>query len=171
MADSPSPVASARSSEGSKGPRAGRLDLRNPKLRVQTFLWLWAVRVGLSLLPFSTVLRLQRQVCARKLRARMESGDSSTPDLGARHVDRVAWVVERQGRVVPGAKCLARALAGQVLLAHRGVATELCIGAQRDPHKGIQAHAWLEREGIPILGGGDLLEHFTPLAWGRDEAR
>lgn len=144
---------------------------RDAKLRVQTFLWLWALRIGLSLLPFATVMRLHRRVCTHKLRARMESADPLAPDLQARHVERVAWVVQRQVRFVPGAKCLARALAGQVLLAHRGISSELCIGAQRHPHKGMQAHAWLEREGLPILEGGDLLDSFKPMAWGRGEAR
>lgn len=64
----------------------------------------------------------------------------------------VAMSVERAGRQVPGARCLARALAGSVLLARHGFQTELRIGVRRPDGK-FQAHAWLERDGEVLVGG------------------
>ena len=75
-------------------------------------------------------------------------------------VERVARAVRRAAFAVPGAKCLAQALAARVLLLRRGIVTELCLGAGReetDPGAGLQgrfvAHAWLERGGTPVFGG------------------
>ena len=64
----------------------------------------------------------------------------------------VALAVERAGRQIPGARCLARALAGSVLLARHGYRTDLRIGVRR-PEGAFQAHAWLEYAGEVLVGG------------------
>jgi hypothetical protein len=64
----------------------------------------------------------------------------------------VALAVERAGRQIPGARCLARALAGSVLLARHGHSTDLRIGVRR-PDGEFQAHAWLEHGGEVVVGG------------------
>lgn len=137
------------------GRSSPRFDLRDLKLRIQTLYWLWILRSGLAVLPYPRLVGLQRRICDRKLRERARA-------LEAAHIERIAWTVERLSRFVPGARCLAQALAGQVLLAHRGIDSELKFGVMRSPEKGIRAHAWLEREGTPILGASNL-EQYSPL--------
>ncbi len=52
--------------------------------------------------------------------------------------------------------CLKRALVLYYLLHRAGRAAELRIGVRRSQEHALEAHAWLERNGIPILeGGGD----------------
>jgi Transglutaminase-like superfamily len=68
--------------------------------------------------------------------------------------------------------CLSRSIALRWLLARRGVATELRFGAQREAGR-FEAHAWLEREGVPIDESPDVLSRmhrFRPAGGGRDPA-
>jgi len=61
---------------------------------------------------------------------------------------------------MPGVKCLARALATQVLLRHSPA--HLCIGVAR--RKGqLQAHAWVESQGRIVSGGLRDLWRYTRL--------
>lgn len=72
------------------------------------------------------------------------------PTLG--DMREIAWSVRAAARLVPGATCLTQALAGQALLARRGLRSQVEItlpaeGADPAPH------AWLLCEGRVVLGG------------------
>jgi hypothetical protein len=54
-------------------------------------------------------------------------------------------------------------LAAQFLLSRRGYASRLRIGVARGPNDGLRAHAWLESDGMVVLGGSGF-EAFTPLS-------
>ena len=69
--------------------------------------------------------------------------------------------VATAARFVPGASCLVRALAAQILLARAGVPATLRLGIRKDPDGKFQAHAWLEWRGEPLLGDG--WESYVPL--------
>jgi hypothetical protein len=58
--------------------------------------------------------------------------------------------------------CLRRSLTMQRLLAQQGIRSELRFGARREKDA-LQAHAWLEYQGIPIGEPETLDERFTPL--------
>lgn len=75
----------------------------------------------------------------------------------------VAWAVHRVSRAVPGATCLTQALAAQLLLSRRGYPSRLRIGVAHAPGDGLRAHAWLESDGLVVLGGSGF-EAFTPLS-------
>ena len=77
-------------------------------------------------------------------------------------VQDVAWAVRRASSVVPGATCLTQALAAHLLLARRGYASRLRIGVARESDEKLRAHAWLESDGIIVLGGSSV-EAFTVL--------
>lgn len=97
------------------------------------------VRIGLALLGFR---RLRRTLA---LLARTRTTAPLPPA-------RVAWAVAAAGRRMPGGSgCLVQALAAQALLARHGHAAELRIGVAR-AGEGINAHAWLERDGQPLFG-------------------
>jgi hypothetical protein len=80
--------------------------------------------------------------------------DSSFPDRAARAVRRVS-------RVVPGATCLTQALAVQAFLERRGLPTRLHIGV-RDSGEAVRAHAWLDSQGMTVIGGAPSGQ-WTPL--------
>ena len=49
-------------------------------------------------------------------------------------------------------KCLPRAYAAHVLLAHHGHGSEVRVGVARDPQGKVEAHAWVECQGKTVLG-------------------
>lgn len=100
------------------------------------------VQLALRLLPARLLLRgVERivRLCCRRRR----------PAVEAR---QVGWAVEVVSRRVPGATCLARALAARVLLALSGYPSRLRIGVARDERKHFHAHAWVECEGRVVIG-------------------
>ncbi len=67
---------------------------------------------------------------------------------------RLGWTVARTLALMPGdTRCLARSLVLTRLLAQRGIAAKLVIGAQASPE--FLAHAWVECDGHPVLSPGD----------------
>jgi hypothetical protein len=108
------------------------------------------IRLGLWLLPFDLLRRrLERPV-----------------RLAARPLppERVAWCVEVAGRYVPGATCLAQALAARLLLRQHGCDPELRIGVARGASGALEAHAWVEIGGRVVVGGpAEAVQRFTIL--------
>ncbi len=75
--------------------------------------------------------------------------------------ERIAWLVARAARNVPWpATCLRRSLVLWALLARAGVATELRLGFRRQAGA-FEAHAWVERDGVPLNDRRDIHEHYT----------
>jgi hypothetical protein len=108
------------------------------------------VRAALTLLPSRVVLRgVARTVDRALARAGATGADS-------REAVRVAKAVRVAARRVPAASCLTQALAGQLLLATRGLRSRLRVGVRRDPGGEFHAHAWLESDYGVVLGGGAL---------------
>ena len=123
---------------------------------LRALVWLITLRIGLALLPFPTLLRLQRR--ASRVRDR---------DLPLPTVPRMTSAVERASRYLPGKDtCLSEAMAGQVLLARAGFESELQIGvATPKTDRRFAAHAWLECRGYIVLGeeeAGDYTALSTP---------
>ena len=122
------------------------------RLLVTALYWVACVRAGLWLLPF----RILRPVVDRAAR---NPGPEVTDELVAA---RVAWAISNAARLVPRATCVTQALAARILLARRGLASEVCYGVGRRQGR-IIAHAWLESGGRVIVGG-ERLESLLPLA-------
>lgn len=101
------------------------------------FFWVIRVRWGLW---FGSLTDLQTRY-TQQLR-------SDTPSIGAK---RIPQAVRLAAAFVPGASCLTQALAAQILFARRGISSVLHIGVENA--QGFKAHAWLEIEDQPILGG------------------
>jgi hypothetical protein len=67
---------------------------------------------------------------------------------------KLGWITARTLDPVPGdSRCLMRSLVLTRLMARRGIPTTLIIGAQTQ--QGFQAHAWVERRGLPLLSPGE----------------
>jgi hypothetical protein len=73
------------------------------------------------------------------------------------------WSIEAVGRRLPGAKCLARAVAAEAILERGGRDPEMHIGARRSLDGRVEAHAWVEAEGRVVVGADDR-DAFTRLA-------
>ncbi|MFB2895111.1 lasso peptide biosynthesis B2 protein [Aerosakkonemataceae cyanobacterium BLCC-F50] len=85
-------------------------------------------------------------------------------------VKKVVWAVTVASWYMPGAKCLARSLTTQVLLAQQGHRTDLCIGVTKGKEGQLKAHAWVESQGQIVIGALKDLSHYTqllPLKGGR----
>ena len=55
-------------------------------------------------------------------------------------------------------------MAGQVLLGRQGEPSVVRLGVAKDDRGLLQAHAWLESNGVVVIGGEVELGQFTPLA-------
>ncbi len=124
-------------------------------LLVKAAILLWAIMLGLWLLPFQTF---------RRLLARVTQAPTGWREANQLSPDRIVWAVAVASRHMPGARtCLAQALAAQVLLARRGHPVRLRIGVAKGEGGRLEAHAWVESEGRIVIGGvGDLLR-YNPL--------
>jgi len=78
-------------------------------------------------------------------------------------LDMIAWAVTRASQYFPGANtCLVQALAAQILLSRRGIPARLRLGVFKDDGDDLKAHAWVETNGIIVIGGEEI-EQYTPL--------
>jgi hypothetical protein len=85
-------------------------------------------------------------------------------------VDWVSWSVETMG-AKPWIKalCLPRALAAQIMLRRRGIASRLCLGVARDGDA-LTAHAWIEIGRDMIVGGAEAPLYTRVAAFGGEHA-
>lgn len=130
-----------------------RLPSADRRLLLNSIWLVWAVRLGLWLLPFPTL---------RRLLAKLSKGTSSqmNPDL----LSRVAWAVTVSSEYIPQATCLTQALATKILLGRRGQPAVLRIGVTREEGGEFLAHAWIESNGEVVIGGsGSLLKRYTAI--------
>ena len=124
-------------------------------LLVGTALLLGAIRLGLKLLPFQTV---------RRFVVRMPEPTGTCQETDSAYIDKVAWAVTVASRLIPGARCLERALAARVLLGWRGYPVCLRVGVAKNEKGQLLSHAWLEIEGRVAIGRLPDLSSFTPIS-------
>ena len=110
------------------------------------------VRAGLRFLPLPAWERMAERL----------SGSPPADGTPSATAQDVAWAVRSASRVVPGATCLTQALAAKLVLSRRGYSSRLRIGVARGPGHRLRAHAWLEANGVVVVGGSRV-EEFTPL--------
>jgi len=80
--------------------------------------------------------------------------DAAHDDL----IGRVRWAVAIAARHGPwSALCLPQAVAAQIMLARRGIASTLYLGVARAD--GLKAHAWLRAGNAIVTGQGDLKQY------------
>jgi hypothetical protein len=73
--------------------------------------------------------------------------------LSRKEQRRILWAVGAVNRrLFPDRPCLTQALAARYLLSRGGISSVLRIGVARSGED-LQAHAWLERDGVVIIGG------------------
>lgn len=122
-------------------------------LLVRAAILLWAIRLGMWLLPFQTL---------RRLLAGVTHASQGMPDADRSLPDRIAWAVAVASRYVARANCLTQGLAVQLLLEREGYPARLQIGVARSAEGWLRAHAWVESQGKIVVGGGEH-SHYVPL--------
>jgi Transglutaminase-like superfamily len=123
--------------------------------------------LSLALLPLIDVsLRTrgyQRTVTSLSLlsaRGSVKISRYEPPDMAL----RIARMVSLAGRRSPWpTTCLRQALALWFLLARRGVATEVRIGAEKPANGLFAAHAWVEQGGHVLIGGEHVQQRYVVL--------
>ena len=113
-----------------------------------------AMRLASWTVPFARV---------RELAARIALHNSSTDSESRPSRERVAFMVRAASNAFPGGhNCLVQALAAETMLLRRGYPAELRIGVANPTAQGFKAHAWLESEGLVVIGDFEL-ESYVPL--------
>lgn len=112
--------------------------------RVEALVLLRRINRELTRRPFK---ELQSEVSRRAAPAGRTPA-ARAPDIGR--------AVESAARFVPGARCVAQSLAGQTMLARRGVPSTIQFGFRRGAQGAVEGHAWLEVSGQIVAGDGDL---------------
>lgn len=115
---------------------------------------------ALLLLPLaSTGLRVGGM---RRTRAWLDGlvRSGAEPALDAATVARMVRIAARRGPV--RAKCLSAALTLESLLKRHGHRGELKLGVRKG-QRGLEAHAWIEHGGAPLMERIDVRQRFVPL--------
>lgn len=103
---------------------------------------LFFIKIGLTLLPFSTF---------RKLFYWFSKSDSMH-EASQQQIDVTVWAVDTAANLLPmNLLCLPRALATKFLL-RKIPSLTLEIGVEINPSKAFEAHAWVEKNGLVIIG-------------------
>lgn len=127
-------------------------------LTAEVIFLLGLVRIGLVTLPFNFLRQILACYARRPMLFGHPTDDSSFPD-------RLTWTVETVGPPFwRNNSCLAKALVAQTLLDRHGWPTSLHIGVLKDRDGRLRAHAWLETEGVVLIGGpSSALAGFVPI--------
>lgn len=105
-----------------------------------------AVRSALWSLPFPVTRRLLHSMSRPPARLTSRAMPPSPK--------RIGWAVSIASRAVPGAThCLTQALVTHLLLTRRGQSAELCFGVDKQSPEKFIAHAWVESNGVVVIGG------------------
>lgn len=112
------------------------------------------VSLGVSLAGFERMRRLLGRGHARPAGAR--AGPEA--DARARIVARMVGIAGRRGPV--RAPCVPRSLLAWWWLRREGIETSIRVGVARD-RVPLRAHAWVEREGLPLGEDGRAADRFA----------
>ncbi|MFC1628297.1 lasso peptide biosynthesis B2 protein [Gemmatimonadota bacterium] len=144
--------------------------LRSPAERIRTFSRLTSSERTLFLQAWISLIRMDitlRIVPVKRLLDRYSSRRTEQMDIPEEEteafISRAAWLVESAGRFAPiRTTCLKESLVLSRILDRNNIDTELRIGVTRTGEH-LKAHAWLERNGVPIFGY-DPEDGYQPLA-------
>lgn len=90
--------------------------------------------------------------------------EPSTLDAGvqARKIARLVAAASRHGPF--RANCLPTSLALRHMLLCRGIKADLRVGVRKTADGKLEAHAWVEHEGQPLIDKPDVHQRFVPFA-------
>ncbi len=120
--------------------------------------WLGVMRLAIALLPF-------RRIAAR-LNLKQGEGPTTLDVTLSQQAERIGWALRAAAaHVWWKSTCFDQALAGAIMLQHRGIAGTVYLGVAKNigTSADVAAHAWL-RSGEAILTGAAGHERFSVIA-------
>lgn len=120
---------------------------------VRATLLLIVARLALLLMTFTAVLKFAARPPVRGV-------------ARSRHLqlDEMVWAVDVVGhRLFPRNPCLVQALVVQRLFVRAGQPAELRIGVRKDGASQLAAHAWVESDGVIVIGSRGLSDDYVLL--------
>ena len=113
-------------------------------LPLRTMCLVCAVRLTLWLLPFHVVSGHIHRLTMKPVKR---------DNIEKRRLSVIASNVARVSHYVPKATCLTHAIATLIILNLKNYPAALRIGVARNKEGRFEAHAWVESEGIVVIGG------------------
>jgi len=98
-------------------------------------------------------------MCLSPLPGRRDEHDGVSPNPRVRSIARMVRAAASHGPY--RANCLKQSLTLWWLLRLEGIESELRIGVQKSP-VGVEAHAWVECDGVPLNERDDVALRFLP---------
>ena len=141
--------------------RFNSLSAADRRLIVEAALLLSIVSIGLRICRFQQL----RGILAWR-RGPLGHPENQSVAPVSRVADRIGWAITAIAKDWPRSMtCLVRAVAAEAMLRRRGIASELRFGVRNDRNRAdtLSAHAWLERDGLVLIGGLDGLSEFHVL--------
>lgn len=106
------------------------------------------IKLGLVVLPFKNFKAIYQYLVSKKENTNY-------------HVEQIVWSVKAIASTIPlGLNCLPQALTTKYFLTNNEY--KIKIGVQFSPEKKFEAHAWIEKNGIFIIGDFPAFQ-YTPI--------
>ena len=137
--------------------RIGKLQRLSTRERRDLWPAAWRLLVARLMLSLLGIKRTQQWLGGGQVTA-----DGSGSDLAPWR--RRALAMRRVAAVVPGAHCLARALALRWWMRSAGLEARLKLGVRRDQDQ-THSHAWVECAGKPIDDQPETVAQFRVVEW------
>lgn len=142
----------------SKIAKFSRLSAAERRLAIEAAILLGLARAAVIALPFRWVA----SVLGRQNNELESVGDSESTSMT--EIMRIAWTVKLISRYTPWrSNCLAKAVAGRLMLRRRQITSTLYFGMTKNSEGQLEAHAWL-RSGNMTLTGGSNLDRYAIVA-------
>lgn len=127
-------------------------------LFLEAWVLLLTARFMLALLPF----QVWRAMLLKLASVQTPQEASRSRGSGVK-LSQVIRAIDQASSLVPGVKCLARALTAGILLRRYGFAPSLQLGARLDKSMDFSAHAWVVCDGSVVIGGIPELSQYSIL--------
>lgn len=136
--------------------KLSQLSAREFWVLMQAAVLLAAVRFALE---FVTIARLQL-IGVPNARASRRGGNGRTTGLSAGATARMVRIAVERGPY--RARCLEQSLVLRWLLLRQGIEARILFGARKEDEQ-MQAHAWVEVNGVALNEDNGVFRHFSPL--------
>ena len=90
-------------------------------------------------------------------------GKVTPPIMAAAHAQQIARIVAAAARYGPyRANCLPTSMVLRYLLLRQGIQADLRVGVRKSGGERLDAHAWVEHAGQPLIDRADIHQRYAP---------
>ncbi|NIK88950.1 hypothetical protein FHS83_002268 [Rhizomicrobium palustre] len=132
--------------------RFARLSRQQRILLLEASLLLVIMRLGIGVFPFRALAATSGK-CVSPDHPVPEPSTPKLPGDAAATAMKISWAVRCASRRLPFKfVCLPQAMAANWMLRRRKLRPVLHLGIKASPNAPMQAHAWLDCDGVPVTG-------------------